>query len=279
MPYTAEISRANPTCFLFLIDQSGSMSDPISSGEGGESKADITAAAINRLLSELVIKCSKDMEIRRYFQVGVIGYGGTVGPALGGNLASQELVWIDDIYSNPARVEERTKKVPDGAGGLVDTVIKFPVWFDPVTDNGTPMTQAFTQAQAVLRNWVAQHPSSFPPIVINITDGESTDGDPSGTAETLKTLTTDDGNLLIFNVHLSSTRAAPIKFPDSEEGLPDQYARLLFRMSSQLPDFMRQVAQEFGFNPSSNSRGFIFNAGIEEVISFLNIGTRPSNLR
>jgi hypothetical protein len=25
MPYTAEISRANPSCFLFLIDQSGSM--------------------------------------------------------------------------------------------------------------------------------------------------------------------------------------------------------------------------------------------------------------
>ena len=27
MPYTAEISRANPSCFLFLIDQSGSMQD------------------------------------------------------------------------------------------------------------------------------------------------------------------------------------------------------------------------------------------------------------
>ena len=25
MPYTADISRANPACFLFLIDQSGSM--------------------------------------------------------------------------------------------------------------------------------------------------------------------------------------------------------------------------------------------------------------
>jgi len=27
MPYTAQISRLNPTCFLFLIDQSGSMAD------------------------------------------------------------------------------------------------------------------------------------------------------------------------------------------------------------------------------------------------------------
>jgi hypothetical protein len=279
MPYTAEISRANPSCFLFLIDQSSSMSDLFGSGEGGESKADLTAAAINRLLAELVIKCSKDMEIRRYFQVGVIGYGASVGPALGGNLSGQELLWIDDIYSNPVRVEERTKKVPDGAGGLVETTVKFPVWFDPVARNGTPMAQTFRQAQAMLQNWVSQHPSSFPPIVINITDGESTDGNPSEIAEALKTLATEDGHLLVFNIHLSSTRAAPVKFPDSEEGLPDQYARLLFRMSSPLPDFMREVAREFGYSPSINSRGFVFNAGAEELVSFLNIGTRPSNLR
>ena len=29
MPYSAEISRSNPTCFLFLIDQSGSMGDAV----------------------------------------------------------------------------------------------------------------------------------------------------------------------------------------------------------------------------------------------------------
>ena len=39
MPYQAEISRSNPTCFLFLLDQSGSMSDPFAGG-AGRSKAD-----------------------------------------------------------------------------------------------------------------------------------------------------------------------------------------------------------------------------------------------
>ncbi|OAI38556.1 hypothetical protein AYO40_06585 [Planctomycetaceae bacterium SCGC AG-212-D15] len=28
MPYVAEISRTNPSCFLFLVDQSGSMTKP-----------------------------------------------------------------------------------------------------------------------------------------------------------------------------------------------------------------------------------------------------------
>ena len=32
MPYTAEITRGNPTCILFMIDQSRSMKDEISAG-------------------------------------------------------------------------------------------------------------------------------------------------------------------------------------------------------------------------------------------------------
>jgi hypothetical protein len=32
MPYEAELSRANPTCLVFLIDQSSSMAEPF----GGE---------------------------------------------------------------------------------------------------------------------------------------------------------------------------------------------------------------------------------------------------
>ena len=30
--YSAEISRVNPSCFLFLIDQSGSMADALDAG-------------------------------------------------------------------------------------------------------------------------------------------------------------------------------------------------------------------------------------------------------
>lgn len=56
------------------------------------------AAAINRILQELVIKCSKDVSVYRYFAVSIIGYGAAVGPVLGGALAGQPLAWIDDIY-------------------------------------------------------------------------------------------------------------------------------------------------------------------------------------
>jgi len=279
MAYTAEISRVNSSCFVFVIDQSGSMNDSFGGADDGSKKADELASAINRLLSNLIIKCSKDNEVRRYFQVGIIGYGAGVGPALGGNLSGQELVWIDDIYSNPIRVEDRPRKVSDGAGGLVEVMTKFPVWLEPVADNGTPMCRALTYAYTILKDWVVQHPSSFPPIIIHITDGESSDGDPSSLAEALTQLQTQDGNAILLNLHLSSRRSSTIHFPSSPDSLPDEYARLLFQMSSLLPDYMRKEAQGAGYNVSDSVRGFVFNAKIEDVISFLEIGTKPSNMR
>ena len=220
MPYTAEISRANPSCFLFLIDQSGSMQDDWA-GEPGKQKAEGLATIINRLLQNLVVMCAKEEGVRDYFDLGVIGYGKNVGPAFSGALAERDLVPISDVGNLPARIEERTKKVDDGAGGLVDHTVKFPIWFDPIGSGGTPMCQAMTQAHGVLSRWITQHPTSFPPIVFNCTDGESSDGNPTNAVSTIQNLTTSDGNALLFNLHLSSTDAAPILFPDSEAGLPD----------------------------------------------------------
>ena len=279
MSYSAEISRANPSCFLFLIDRSGSMEDPFGGGEPNRKKADLVADAINRLLQNLVIKCAKEEGIRDYFHVGVIGYGEKVGPALAGPLAARELAPISDIGNMPARIEERKKKMEDGAGGLVEQTIRFPIWFDPVAHGATPMCQAFVSAHDVLTRWLAQHPDSFPPIVINITDGEATDGDPSMPADALRKLQSSDGNVLLFNIHLSSKGAPPIEFPDTADALPDQYAQLMFELSSPLTPYMRTVAQQEGYSVSENSRGFVFNADMVSVIKFLDIGTRPSNLR
>ncbi|MGN6811427.1 MAG: VWA domain-containing protein, partial [Thermomicrobiales bacterium] len=113
MPYAAEISRSNPSCFLFLVDQSGSMEDGWA-GEAGKQKADGLATIINRLLQNLVLKCAKSEGVRDYYHVGVIGYGGDgtanrVGAAFVGPLAGRDLAPLSDIANNPARIEERTK--------------------------------------------------------------------------------------------------------------------------------------------------------------------------
>jgi hypothetical protein len=281
MAYSVEISRANPTCFVFLLDQSTSMQDPIAAaGEATpKRKADAVADAFNRLLFELSLKCAKEEGVRDYFHVAVIGYGERIGSAFGGELAGRDLVPLSQVADHPLRVEQRAKKVPDGAGGLVETTARFPVWVDPVANGGTPMTQALNQAARLVERWVGERPGSFPPIVINLTDGESTDGDPAEPAARLRSLATADGSVLVFNLHVSSGHAAPIVFPASEANLPDDFARLLFGMSSPLPPHMHSYAATQGIAVSEGSRGFVFNADITSVVQFLDIGTRATDLR
>jgi hypothetical protein len=276
--YSAEISRANPTSFVFLLDQSASMQDQIGSGEG-QRKCDVVADALNRLLSELTIKCAKEEGVRDYFYVSVIGYGANVGPALGGPLAGRDLVPLSEVAASPAKLEARSKKVPDGAGGLVDQEIKFPTWVDPVASGGTPMSNALTRAQSVVSGWLNEHPACFPPVVLNLTDGESTDGDPTNPAEALRQLASADGATLLFNLHVSSDGSPSISFPDNDAGLPNQYARTLFNLSSTLPGHMRTYAQQQGFAVSDGTRGFVFNADMTSIVQFLDIGTRASDLR
>ena len=277
MTYTAEVSRTNPSAFVFLIDQSRSMEDPFGGGQG-KRKADGVSDAINRLLQNLVIKCAKGEGINDYYVIGVIGYGAKVTPAFGGALAGKFLVPISEVANNPTRVEERTKKVDDGAGGLVDQTIKFPVWLEPVMDNGTPMGEAFTMAHQLLQTWITNHPDSYPPIVINITDGEY-NSDPTKEAEALTSLSTSDGSVLLFNCHISGHNIAPVVFPNSDAGLPDEWARKLFMLSSPLPQSMSDSAIGEGYPIGVDARGFAFNADLVELIRFLDIGTRPSNLR
>jgi hypothetical protein len=141
MPYTAEISRGNPTCFVFMIDQSGSMADTFGT-ESALRKADFVADVVNRAVHDLAIRCTRTEEIRNYYYVSVIGYGGTVGPGFGGSLSGRTLIPISEVGETPARLEDRTKKVPDGAGGLVETQVRFPIWMDALSGGGTPMCQA-----------------------------------------------------------------------------------------------------------------------------------------
>lgn len=289
--YSAEISRTNPTMILFLLDQSGSMGDEFQMAPSNSSpwdtpskhlgpmptKADGVADAINRLLQSLCIRCAKEGGIRDYFHVGVIGYGEQVGPAFIGDLEGLELVPISKIGSNHARIEERLKKIPDGAGGVVETKVKFPIWFESVASGETPMSEAFEQAKTIVEDWIQKYPKGFPPMVINITDGEFSDADPSDLANQLKSLKTSDGNVLLMNLHLSSIITNPIKFPSTSRELPNEYSEILYNMSSDLTPFMVEIARQHGNNVGNGAKGFVFNADLNIAIQFLDIGTRASN--
>src|SRR2546430_11070759 len=121
------------------------------------------------------------------------------------------------------------------------------------------MCAALKEATKIVQTWCQEHPTGFPPIVINIPDGEATDGDLIAEARKLSAVSGEDGSGLLFNIHLSSTAGPSIELPGNANKLPDQHAKQLFEASSTLPPFIVAPATELGIPAAENSRGFIFN--------------------
>jgi hypothetical protein len=223
----------------------------------------------------LVTSCTKSDGVRNYFDIGVIGYGGNgVGPELGGALGTSITHPITAVANSPLRIEDRARLEDDGAGGVLERRVKFPVWFDTISSGGTPMCEALTKAAEAAVAWADSHPNSYPPTILHLTDGDSTDGDPENIASALRQISTNDGECLLFNIHVSTQKGEPFKFPNSDAGLPDN-AKLLFRMSSVLPLHVTKLAIDKGYRLAENAHGFMFNANPKDIANFFDIGTRP----
>ena len=281
MPYTADISRNNPGCFLFLLDQSGSMHGALG-GQPDTRKMDAAADAINRVLDAVSQRCSQGMDIRDYFHIGVITYNtdstghATLGAALPGTTPEQPFLTVSQVV-DVAEVEERQARESDGAGGIVEVTRKFPVWLHPDASYGTPMCEALSTAAEAIQAWIDQHPDSYPPMVINVTDGDATDGNPEPVAQGIMALGTSDGNALLYNAHLSEMNAMPIQYLAQDSDLPpDEYAARMFRMSSVFPEPVRELAESMGLPVTPGSRGYVFNADLVALVQFLDIGTRAA---
>jgi len=265
-----------------LLDQSASMKDPFggasSKGDAAPSKARALADIINQLLRDLILRCAKDDGIRDYFEVALIGYGHTVAPLISKIDPSNEfdhLIPVSVLANKPLRVDTKYRKTKDDE----DRKIRVPVWIESSANNGTPMCRALDMATSMLQTWTQNHMDSFPPIVFNISDGEATDGDPLRFAQILKKVSTDDGGALLFNIHLSGHSGQTVFLPNELGVVQDEFAETLYHMSSRLPFPMRSSALSLGHEVGPDTKGYLYNADPGSLVQFLEIGTRPSNLR
>ena len=270
--YVSRVDRDHPSCLIFLVDQSNSMNDPMAGSKQPKHLA--VAGILNGLLYELILRSVKSHAEgpRPYFAVAVVGYSTNedgdpvISNGLHPPLDAHPVVWTPDLAAHPLRVEQRP--APSGTGQ-----VSAPVWIEPYAAGGTPMCAAFDRAGRIAKSWVDAYPRSFPPIVVNLTDGEATDGDPGPWAERIRALSNDDGAVLLFNLSISNDSTAPLLFPSSSDRLVDRPARKLFEMSSELPAFMLDAARAQGHQVDAGARGFGFNADIRSVMTFLNVGT------
>jgi hypothetical protein len=274
LSYQAEISRTSPTAIVIVMDQSASMNHRLKSGQ---SKAAFLADVLNKTLYTLITTCSKADGVRDYFHVGVVAYGGEdARNGFQGALDGNALQAVSRLAEAPLRVETRAKKIAGPNGEVAEQSVRFPIWFEPRSQGKTAMCAGLNAAIGILEQWRDAHPSAYPPTVLHVTDGHPSDGNPEPIADRLKSLATDDGACLLFNLHVDAGDGEPLIFPNDERVIQDRFGKSLFRMSSLLPPHALEAAAAKGYDVRPGARGFVFNAGIEAIADFFDIGTRPA---
>jgi hypothetical protein len=282
--YTQEISIERPAYVIFLLDQSGSMIEPIGGG-GGKRKDEAVAENLNAWIENMIVYSASAEGVKNYMDVSVIGYctdengEAIIEPALGGPLAGRERVSITELVDNVAREEDRTQQIfDDETEEILEIPYSYKVWVEPKANFGAPMCSALLKAYELAEAWIGEHSDSFPPMVINFSGGESTEQAPHGYAESLRSLGTDDGNVLLFNCHMSMEESGEILFPSTAAELPlelDPNAQTLFDISSEFPAEMMNVGRAMGFELLPGARGMAFNADSVGIIKFLPMGSGP----
>lgn len=284
MSHQRRIDRLNPALFILLVDQSDSMAEPM---HGGVSKMQSVTTQVNRLIHELVLRCAAGPgnEPRPYFSLAVVGYGSTPEgvPLVEDRLPGAAPGKIRVVTSTEvARSEIATGADTRGAvssgqprpAGQSEPLGCGPRWILPRASGGTPTCHALDHAGRLAHAWVREHPHAFPPIVVHLTDGESTDGNPREWARRLRSLRTSDGPVLLFNLRLAGSSGATALFPADAEEVANDAARELFQMSSTLPDSMIQAARSQGLQVAPGARGFAWNSDSVALAQFLSVGTR-----
>ena len=261
------------------------MQERIRLGRMNITRAEAVTLMANALITELIDRCQRTDALRNYYDIAVIGYANDEVESL---LGKQGFISIEQLKQMaPERstisIEE---ELPDGSSAMVTHSIT--EWIRPKAEGKTPMYEALLRVRDLVGKWCTEpeNRESFPPIVINITDGESSDCDDRELCDIcsqIRRQATADGNTLLLNIHISANSTIPsMVFPMAEELVAaDRYARTLAECSSIMPEaFNESIQQIKGAGATPPFIGMGYNASIIELLSIINIGSRSvSNMQ
>lgn len=284
--YTARVDREHPTAFIFLVDQSVSMRRITTFNGEDMTLSEAVARIVNAQINELVERCVKNNETRHYFDIAMIGYGTEAYSAWNGNLEGRDFVTPEEIRDNPyqkkmVKEEVRTRK------GITIKEVEKKQWMVARHDGSwTHMDKAFKRAEGLLENWMKDYHDKdcYPPTIINITDGEyngTSHDEMQQLANQLKSMFTNDGNVLFFNIHVVPGHAESVVFPATVDELNGNgYGEKLYNMSSLLPlNYNEQIRAIFGDKQTDiRYHAMGVNTGMERLVKMMKIGTLSSML-
>lgn len=283
--YTAQITRNTPTAFIFLIDQSVSMQNYTTLYGEEMPMAEAVARIVNHQLNELVLRCVKGSETRDYYDIAIIGYGEKAYSGWKGELEGRDFVKPSELKEHPYK-KITTKKETRTRKGVKVVEIEEVQWIEAeATEGWTRVHHAFEKAKGLLDEWMEKHHDKdcYPPTIINITDGEfngATKEYVLQQANELKSMFTNDGNVILFNIHISANKAVCVTCPASKDEVSfSSLATTMYEMSSLLPmRYSDRIADLRGDGtPNNRYRAMSINADMSTLIQLMDIGT-PTNI-
>ena len=283
--YTAQITRNTPTAFIFLIDQSVSMQNYTTLYGEEMPMAEAVARIVNHQLNELVLRCIKGSETRDYYDIAIIGYGEKAYSGWKGELEGRDFVKPSELKEHPYK-KITTKKETRTRKGVKVVEVEEVQWIEAEATQGwTRVHLAFEKAKGLLDEWMEKHHDKdcYPPTIINITDGEfngATKEYVLQQANELKSMFTNDGNVILFNIHISANKAVCVTCPASKDEVSfSSLATTMYEMSSLLPmRYSDRIADLRGDGtPNNRYRAMSINADMSTLIQLMDIGT-PTNI-
>lgn len=258
MSYKRTIHEQSPLNAIITIDQSSSTSQKL---PDGTPVANLIADSCNEAINELQFSCSKNGQIKDKIYLTAVTYGRDV-----------DVLFDGPISSIPVLRQETSTYKEDG----VEFKVNKAVFIEPNSGGTTPMSKALTLAGDAIES--AYNTRELPAaVVINISDGMPDNPSASmSAADRIKGLNNIDGDAsLVFTAHVDYLGNAPIVFPSSEDELPDEHARFMFRLASELPvSYINRINEMYpNMNIKPGAKAMIFNAGGKELTKLIEIGT------
>src|SRR6266702_1460160 len=282
--YTQRICRQYPGLFVILLDQSSSMEDPVT--DMGCNKAEFATATLNALIYEMTQLAGYlgAGKLKKSAYLSLLGYNSQAY-----SLLPYEIVDLPYLDENPLAHAPLSVDAYDKVTHSYQskTINDHPIWVVPNCKGRTHMAEAFVKALKIVDRWFHSEPErgqaprseSFPPIIINITDAEDNGpSNPVEIAQAIMKMSTNQGNVLIFNCHFTTEMRQPCIFPTREEDIKNlgSHALDMFFMSSVIPSPLREEATDImppGQKILYGARSFVYNSNADTLIKFLRWGT------
>ncbi|GCE28050.1 hypothetical protein KDA_35340 [Dictyobacter alpinus] len=227
MLYTRPATSLTPALIIYLIDASHSMNDLC----GSVTKIDLVNRALRDVFKDMVRRSMRDGIVQRRYKVAILAYSTEVVDVSGG---------IRDL---PDLVNGGTPVL--SAGGETDT------------------SAGFAAVESLLQENLARFQSHPAPLVCHLTDALFTESDPTNLIRRIQAMTVDDGPVLVENVYVADKMLRSSVGDWHNWGgvvkpgqLTNEYARVLFHLSSPLPETYRQNINNYGYHLQSGAALF-----------------------